>query len=112
MGFAGFGAGALRDFAVVPEEGLRLRDAREGDNGAVDGFFWRHAEAGWWFKIPDHCAVVVVRDRTGEGESAFTWTESRDPGGALVQRMRGLPDGAGWVEQRGATGHPVRNPFR
>ena len=109
--FEGFGEEALEDFAVVPEVEDVVLAARDGDNGAVDGFFWRYGRPGWWFKIPDHCAVVVRWDVGGEERSAFSWDEVCDPAGVMVQRMRGRPEGSGWVEKRGVGAHPVESPF-
>ena len=109
--FEGFGRVGLGDFAVVPEDDDVVVRARDGGNGAVDGFFWRYGKPGWWFKIPDHCAVVVRRDGGGEEGGEFEWEQVADPAGVVLQRVRGMPERAGWYLDRGVTGHPVDSPF-
>jgi hypothetical protein len=107
--FRGFTHEALEDFRVIPEEGTVLFIPTNGTHSDVDGFWWRPSRQ--WFKIPNHCSVIITAAPTPDQPSAFT--EIHDCGrlGSALQKFRGLPDTAGFYLDVGATGHGTDYPF-
>ena len=109
MTFRGFTPEALADFRIVPENGTTLSMASNGTHASIDGFWWRHSRL--WFKIPDHCSVVVTAAPTPEQPSAFTTTHDCDALGTQIQKLRGLPHKPGFYIDEGNTGHGTDYPW-
>jgi|GEM_PF-3300650 len=109
--FSGFSRTALTDFRVVPEEGVRLLQPKNGRRYPADGFWWRH-DSGRWFKIPDHCHTGVTPDPDGARESDFVPKSGCHPTGTLLQNLRGLSAEPAFVPDTGSTGHPTSWPWR
>jgi hypothetical protein len=107
--FRGFSQEALADFRIVPEEGLRLVEATNGVHENVDGFWWRHSRE--WFKIPNHCSVILTPNPQSPHVSGFQTEIDCNELGSKLQRLRGMPDRAGFYPDVGNTGHGTNYPF-
>ncbi len=107
--FRGFTPEALADFRVIPEEGTELFVPTNRIHPHVDGFWWRASRR--WFKIPNHCSVVLTAAPEPARPSAFTETHDCSEFGTALQKLRGLPDTAGFYDDEGASGHGTDYPF-
>ena len=108
--FRGFTAAALKDFRLIPEKGTDLFQPQNQVYGAVDGFWWR-PQRGLWFKIPNHCSVVVKAAPDAVTSSAFTTSSDCGKMGFGIQKLRGRPVEPRFYPDTGATEHPTDYPF-
>ena len=108
--FRGFSPSALQDFRVIPEKGGEMFAPQNQAYQGVDGFWWKQ-QRGLWFKIPNHCSVVVKAAANPVTPSAFTTTVERGKVGASFQKLRGKPDEARFYPDAGATAHLTDYPF-
>ncbi|MEZ5328717.1 MAG: hypothetical protein R3F19_27035 [Verrucomicrobiales bacterium] len=108
--FRGFNSAALQDFRVIPEDGAELFIPQNQVYGAVDGFWWR-PQRGLWFKIPNHCSVVIKAASDPVIRSAFTTSSETGKVGAGLQMLRGKAIEPRFYPDAGATAHPTDYPF-
>ena len=108
--FRGFTNAALQDFRLIPEKGSDLFAPQNQVFQSVDGFWWK-PQRGMWFKIPNHCSVVVQAAPDAVTSSAFTTTTEKGTVGAGLQVLRGRPAEPAFYPDSGKTAHPTDYPF-
>ena len=108
--FRGFTAAALQDFRLIPEKGADLAVPQNQLYKGVDGFWWK-PQRGMWFKIPNHCSVVVMAAPDAVTPSAFTTTTEKGSVGTGLQVLRGRPVEPAFYPDAGKTAHPTDYPF-
>ncbi len=115
--FSGLSEEELSAFRVIPEKGKALIQPENRHYPQVDGFWWKGAEKGEWFKIPGSSAAWI-----GKGEAPFKFTELVEQNGlqvhirsnVLVKFVGAVGNGVrkpGWVKDEGETKSPVPSPW-
>jgi hypothetical protein len=108
--FRGFSAAALKDFRLIPEKDADLFAPQNQVYQGVDGFWWK-PQRGMWFKIPNHCSVVVQAAPEAVTPSAFTTSTDKTSIGSGLQALRGKPSEPAFYPDSGSTAHPSDYPF-
>ena len=108
--FRGFTQAALKDFRLIPETGTDVFEPQNQVYHGVDGFWWK-PQQGMWYKIPNHCSVVVKAAPGAVTKSAFTTTSKTGKVGIGLQALRGRAIEPAFYPDSGNTEHPTDYPF-
>lgn len=107
----------LDAFRVIPESGEKLIVPNNRTYDQVDGFWWRGASVGEWFKIPDSSEAWIGK---AKDPVKFDGTAHRDglqvfyrsnPLVHFVGMMRNGVKHPSWVRDAGQTKSPVPSPW-